>query len=111
MKNKFKLIDGTFTAKDAEDILLNFISDKIKFHSIQLLTAIENNGNTIPDSERRIEELKNTRELILRLVEGAKSNNSKLKINCSIDIALQREKAKSNMRIVGKNKKTSLKVF
>jgi len=86
--NNFKLINGVFDAIEAREILTNIISSKIQFHSIRVFSISERFGINDQVSRERIEQLKETKIELLRLIEVADRNNKKLSITSNIDIRL-----------------------
>nr|WP_294895396.1 hypothetical protein [uncultured Pedobacter sp.] len=70
MKEKFKLIEGVFSAKDAKEILLTFIEEKIKFHELKSFSAEVKTGHKSEEALIRVEELKKTRRELVELLES-----------------------------------------
>ncbi len=85
---QIRFIDGTFNTKDASEILLAVLGDKIKFHSSLLLSNIERFGVDTSNSEQRVKELRAERERIIELMQKAKESNNLIKINSTINIEL-----------------------
>lgn len=78
------LIDGTFPADDARDILLSLINYKIDYHQVknfgnQLRTGQDDDGTT-----SRVEQLKKTREEVIRIVDQAAATGQMLKIRSEL---------------------------
>ena len=70
MKEKFKLIEGVFTAKDAKEILLTFIEEKIKFHELKSFSNEIKTGNKSEESIIKVQELMKTRSEIIKLIDA-----------------------------------------
>lgn len=90
MKNSEEviLIKGEFTADDAKDVLLNLINFKINFHQMKNFGLHERTGKKDEQSLKRIEELKESKQQILSIVDEAKAASAKLKIDSTINIAV-----------------------
>ena len=58
MEQHLKLIDGTFKAEDAVNVLLGLVSYKINYHQNELFLHKEQFGSDVKNSEKRITELK-----------------------------------------------------
>ena len=91
MKNKednivISLIKGAFSPADAADILLSFINDKTKFHTVKKLNANNENSTQFKASEMRIAELKRAKNTITDLILKARDQNMALEINSNITI-------------------------
>ncbi|HEX7366048.1 MAG TPA: hypothetical protein VF273_03075 [Pelobium sp.] len=65
---KFKLIEGHFSAKDAREILLLFIAEKIKFHELKSFSEEVKTGVKSKEAAIKVQELKNTRNKIMELI-------------------------------------------
>jgi histidinol phosphatase-like PHP family hydrolase len=87
-KHHYCLIDGEFTADEARRVLMTLISDKIKFHQMNQLGHEERHGQVNPAVAKRIEELGQTRDAVNQLVEAARAQGFRFKINSRIDIEL-----------------------
>jgi hypothetical protein len=83
---KHVLIDGTFSAHDAKDILLSLINSKIKYHQLKNFSSEERFGKKDRHSEERIVQLSNTRQQLLELFERAETEKAQLKIHSLINI-------------------------
>ena len=85
---KIQLIEGTFNAIDAAEVLLSLVTYKIKFHNLQLLHPQESDGFSRAQSEKRIAELKNAKNRITQIIMEARDKGTLLEINSDIDIKL-----------------------
>ncbi len=68
-ENQFNLINGTFTATDAREILVTLFSDKIRFHRLRNFSHEERLGVPDPHTAERVPKLKQTLEDILGLLK------------------------------------------
>lgn len=84
-----KLIEGTFTPSEANDILTSIVDKKINFHKIQRLKIFEGNHNDpcVHDSDR-LNELIASKERLVEIVREVKSQGRKLKIHSNIHIEI-----------------------
>lgn len=85
-KTKLKLVEGSFSAKDAQEVLVNLFSNKIKFHELQNLSSKERFGTEDERAKKRIPELLESTRMILEIVKKAKDKNSTLLITSSVNI-------------------------
>lgn len=88
----FRLIYGEFTPSDARNILFTLVNSKINFHSMESFgITIRTSGDT-SFHEKRIKELTQTNIDIKKMMDYAKENKLRLKINGTIEITLINEK-------------------
>ena len=85
-----ELIKGDFSPVDAADILLSFINDKIKFHTVRQLQLTGKDQARPYDSNQRIQELKHAKKEITDLILMAKNENCQLEIKSSIQMKLKK---------------------
>ena len=85
---KLTLIEGSFTAEEAKEILLNMYSTKINFHEMKNFSSQERFGMEDEIAKMRIPKLKNEIENVLQLVSVADLNKNKLVITSEINISL-----------------------
>jgi len=89
MEDSFKLIDGSYTPKDAEEILMSLIADKIKFHQGNIFSITERNSGDPTHSYRRIEELKAEKVRVRTMLRGMKDPAVKVSISSSVNISVE----------------------
>ena len=85
---KFKLVEGTFNAKDTEEILLTLIEQKIKFHELKSFSNEVKTGKKHAESLQKVEELNNTRKKIKELVSSDANKSSSFSILSTINIEI-----------------------
>ena len=91
-RNEFALIRGIFLPEDAANLLFSFINYKINFHHMEIFSLKErDSGADTSANEKRVAELKASRELVKDLIEEARRQNQRLILNSSIRIELTRE--------------------
>jgi hypothetical protein len=82
------LVKGTFAPAEAADVLFSLISDKIKFHHLQIL-SLQNGVDTNTEwSEQRIASLKKSKNSVKDLILRARNEGYKLQIDGDISIKL-----------------------
>lgn len=91
MENTFKLIDGTFKAEEAKELLTNLYSDKIQFHSRKSFSMQERFGHPDEASLKRIPELKKTLNDICAMLNQLQNNTATLHIQANIVIKAHEE--------------------
>lgn len=84
-----QLIKGTFHPDDARDVLLGLINYKINFHHMKNFSFEERFGQKDLPSEKRLIELKKSKQQIIELIESANKNDSLLKMEAVITIQLE----------------------
>lgn len=94
MKEQFKLIEGVFSAKDAKEVLLMLIEEKIKFHDLKSFSNEVKTGKKSEESLEKVEELRATKAKIISFVDGKDAELSNFTITSTIDIE-QIEKPKA----------------
>ena len=82
------LVEGTFSPVEAADVLFSLISDKIKFHNLQLLSVQERFNGDTSHSEQRIKALKIAKNQAKDLILKARDEGYDVKIDSVIDIRL-----------------------
>lgn len=88
-KQTLKLIDGTFSASEAREVLMNLINSKIQFHNLKNFSSEERFGHLNVDSLNRIEELKDASEAILDFVNAAGWEKKKIVISSFIKMRIE----------------------
>ncbi len=89
---KVKLIDGEFTPLDAKEVLLNMISSKIQFHTINDFSSDIRTGSPDKKSRERLSELRSAREQIMAFLEKAEKEGLLVNIQSSITLSCAEEK-------------------
>ncbi len=85
---KFKLVEGTFSPEDAQEILLNLFSTKINFHQLKNFSAQERFGKDDALAQKRMPQLTRSIELLKQIIDKAKSKNKRLIVGSEVNIAL-----------------------
>lgn len=89
-KQPIKFIEGKFSPEEAKEVLVDLINHKINFHSLKNFSSEERFGKPVEESQKRIEELKESREKIILLIQQAVDKNANLRIESSINIAFEK---------------------
>ncbi|MDC6365441.1 MULTISPECIES: hypothetical protein [Flavobacteriaceae] len=87
---KIQLVDGTFTASEALDVITSLLNEKINFHKLQRLSWCEGNqdANTkYPDG--RIAELENEIKIARKFISSVRQEGKRLKIDGILNITLE----------------------
>ncbi|WP_224483380.1 hypothetical protein [Robertkochia aurantiaca] len=87
-KDTIKLIEGHYTPGEAAEILFSVLSDKIRFHNIQILSIKERFNGDTAHSENRVKELRAAQEKVEELIKEARDNGYKFRIKSDISISL-----------------------
>ena len=86
--HSFKLIDGTFTPKEASTVILDLINSKIKYHNLEILNCLETGLGSALSSQKRIQELEEVRQQLNTLLQYASHNGMHLNVQGSMEIEL-----------------------
>ncbi|WP_457271838.1 hypothetical protein [Pedobacter sp. UYEF25] len=86
MKENFKLIEGVFSAKEAKEILLTLIGEKIKFHELKSFSDEVKIGRKNQGSLSKIEELKTTRFNLVAFLKGSEISDENFLVHAFIEI-------------------------
>jgi hypothetical protein len=88
------LIDGEFSPVDAKEILKNVFGSKIQFHEMKNFSSKERFGKEDQTSLKRIVQLNNNLERILKVISEAEANNETLIVDAEICIRRSQTKNK-----------------
>jgi predicted component of type VI protein secretion system len=84
---EFKLIDGTFIASDATDVLLNMVNHKIQYHDLQVFKMMERfEKDGVERHIDRLSELKEMREELKFYLEAMGGLNCKFRVKTTITL-------------------------
>ena len=89
-KQKIQLVDGTFSASEAADVILALLDEKINFHKLQRISWCEGDtdANTnYPDS--RINELQKEKQILKDFINSVRHEGKKLRIDGILNITLE----------------------
>ncbi len=89
-KQPIKFIEGKFSPEEAKEVLVDLLNHKINFHSLKNFSSEERFGKPVEGSQKRIEELKESREKIIVLIKQAVDKNTNLRIESYINIAFEK---------------------
>ena len=82
------LVRGEYSAIDAKEIVSNLTRQKINFYNLRNFISQERSGKPDEYSLNRIEELKESKQLLFELINVAKEQDKTIKINSTITIEL-----------------------
>ncbi len=83
---KFKLIEGVFSAKDAKEVLLTLIDQKIKFHELKSFSSKIKFGKADEESLQRVNDLTQTKTDIMKYLVNKVDNGLSFSIKSFIEI-------------------------
>lgn len=90
MKNQthtFKLIDSTYSAFDAREIISTLLTDKIRFLNVQILSIRERYGHDTFDLENRVKELEADRARMVEVLTAAIKDGSIVDILSEVHVS------------------------
>ena len=88
-EQKIRLVDGSFTASEAQDVILSLLEEKINFHKLRRLSMCE--GNVYENTSYhcgRIEELEAEKEIAREFVNHIRQSGKQLRITGNLEITL-----------------------
>ncbi len=88
MQHDFKLIDTTYKVKDAKEVLLSLLDDKIKFLGMQVFSLSERFGTDTIHLEKRMAALKKERENLIKLFSEQTNPENTVEIDCSVKLKI-----------------------
>ena len=89
-EQKINLIDGTFTASEASDIIKSVLNVKINFHKLHRLSITEGNENDDCKLDNgRIKELMNELDIAKAFFSQARLQGKRLKMSSTIHIEIE----------------------
>lgn len=87
--SEFKLIDGVFTAEEATQILTALINYKIDYHNREDFSNHIRFNKDLEHSKKRVNQLRESKDLLPPLLAQANAQNLKLKINGTVTITIE----------------------
>ncbi|WP_431125203.1 hypothetical protein [Flagellimonas flava] len=87
---KIQLVDGSFTASEALDVITSLLDEKINFHKLQRISWCEGDrdANTnYPDG--RIQELEREKVIAKDFINSVRSEGKRLRIDGILNITLE----------------------
>jgi len=87
---KIQLVDGSFSASEASDVILALLDEKINFHKLQRISWCEGSADAdtkYPDG--RIQELENEKRIAKEFISSIRSEGKRLRINGILEISLE----------------------
>ncbi|HSF54262.1 MAG TPA: hypothetical protein VLA71_10940 [Algoriphagus sp.] len=86
--NQQDLIRGDFSPEDAKEIINHLFSEKINFHGVKSFSNKIRFGEVDHNSERRIIELKQSKDALNEMIKSAKEQGKTLKIESTVSIEI-----------------------
>ncbi|WP_295335771.1 hypothetical protein [Flavobacterium sp.] len=86
---EYKLIDGTFSTENADQILTALLNYKIDYHSREDFSNHIRFNRDIEHSKKRIQELTQTKKAVKELIANTQSDKFNLVINSTITVRLE----------------------
>ena len=87
--HQFNLINSTYSAESAKEVLTSLINDKIRFLNIQILSAHERFGENATHLEARVQELEADRNRLIEILSAAEKNNTEVEILSSVEFTIK----------------------
>lgn len=96
MKNEthqLQLVNNTYSAEAAKEVLTSLIRDKIRFLNVQVLSNHERYGADISHSTKRVAELQAELEIMIKKLNEAIANGDEIEVSCPINITVRKAEA------------------
>jgi len=85
---ELKLIDSTYTADDAKEVIITLINHKIQFLGLKKLQIIEQKGGDTSHIESRIAELDAARTELRTKIDSSEDKTQEFKISSNVNVQL-----------------------
>jgi allophanate hydrolase subunit 2 len=89
--HELKLVDGDFNADDCLEVVSCLLRSKINFHHGRALSMHERFGIDPAHSLKRVAELKASLEQLQRIVEQARANGQRVRIDSTVHLTVTAE--------------------
>lgn len=92
MKNtthQFALIDSTYSAYDAREVITSLINDKIRFLNVQILSLQERYGQNTEHLENRVRELEANRREMIDLLTKATTEDALVEVSSLVNVTVK----------------------
>ena len=93
MKNQefeFSLIDNTYSAEDAREVITSLINDKIRFLNIQILSIHERFGIDVTHLEKRVTQLEQDRKRLMSMLADYANSAVEIDVICDVKMVAKR---------------------
>lgn len=87
--HNLKLIDSTYSAQDAKEVLISLVNDKIKFLHLQILSQGERFGCDTSHLEERAKALLIEKEQLMQLLSKLNDDGCEVEIKCDVAIKVK----------------------
>ena len=86
MEHTFKLIDGTFTQKEATEILINLYRSKIQFHQMKQISSQERLGIDDAYAQSKILQLQEAMDQLVAILNTMDTVDRKMSIESQVQL-------------------------
>lgn len=88
-KHQFTLINSTYRAEEAREVLTSLINDKIQFLNIQAHSLNERYGLSTVHLENRIKELEQERKRIIDMLRSVDNKDAMIEISSQVNLTVK----------------------
>lgn len=85
----FSLIDNTYSAADARDVITSLINDKIRFLNVQILSIHERFGSDVSYLEKRVTQLETERKRLVQVLTDLSEEDVEIEISCDVKMVVK----------------------
>ncbi|MBS1508282.1 MAG: hypothetical protein JSS79_16705 [Bacteroidetes bacterium] len=89
--HSLKLIDGKFTPSEARKVIVDLLTSKINYHTLEAFSIKERFNGDVSYSEKRIGELKQSIRLVEEILREASEKGYDLKVESTIEITYSKK--------------------
>lgn len=92
---KFTLLDSSYSPKEAKEVILTLIGDKIRFLNMLCLRTREMYSGDTSHLEERIDELKKNKEELQLMLDKAVAEGMDISLQSEISVKLVKSKSEA----------------
>jgi hypothetical protein len=85
----FTLIDNTYSANDAREVITSLLTDKIRFLNVQILSIHERYGHRAEHLEKRVRQLEADKQRMISLLTDCTKNGAEVEISSVVKLTLK----------------------
>lgn len=88
--HQLKLIDSTYNASDAREVVQSLLTDKIRFLNQKIFSLQERFGSNTDHQEKRVRELREELAQLRTLLEPYDDNEFEVEVKCVVNLKIRK---------------------
>ncbi len=96
--HEFDLINTVYSPKEARQVMVRLINDKINFLNLKVLSLYERYSGDPAHLEKRIAELNEAEKYLVDVLNGLENDSFEVDIKCPVKFKIKRTKRKSRAK-------------